>query len=113
MVQVVQVIGILFALFAMFNVYLSYKHNTIKTYSFLFWSLVWLVTLVVAAYPQILRLISDVFQIGRSIDTLIYTSIVVLFYLIFKVFVKINTIEKETTKLVRLLALQEKKEKKL
>lgn len=107
MVQVIQILGVLFATFALLNVYLSYRKNAITTYSFVLWSFVWCATLVVALYPNILRFVSNIFQIGRSIDALIYISIVVLFYLIFKVFVRLDDMNREMTKLVRLIALQD------
>ena len=106
MVQVIQILGMIFAVFALLNVCLSYRKNTITTYSFILWSFVWFATLVVALYPNILRHVSNVFQIGRSIDALIYISIVVLFYLIFKIFVRLDDTNREMTKLVRLIALQ-------
>ena len=107
MVQIIQTVGVLFGLFALINVYLSYKRNIIRTYGFLFWELVWISTIAVAVYPSILRIISDVLQIERGIDSLIYVSIVVLFYLLFKLYVRYDALEKEITKLVRMISLEQ------
>lgn len=107
MVQVIQFVGVIFGVFALLHVYLSYKKNVIKTYGFLFWSLVWLSTIAVALYPNMLQIIASAFEIQRSIDALIYLSIVVLFYLIFKLYLRFDDLERESTKIVRMIALAE------
>ena len=107
MVQMIQIVGVVFAFFAFLHVYISYKKNIIKTFGFLLWSGVWFCAVVVSLYPDVLKVFSRFFQIGRSIDVLIYTSIIVLFYLIFNLYIKYDSSEKQLTKIVRLIALKD------
>lgn len=107
MVQIIQFVGVAFGIFALLHVYLSYRKSVIRTYGFLFWALIWLSTIVVSLHPDVLQLIANAFEIQRSIDALIYLSIVVLFYLIFKLYLRFDDLERESTKIVRMIALAE------
>jgi len=42
--------------------------------------------------------------IGRGVDLAIYVSVICLFYLVYKLFIKIQSLERQITLLVRKLA---------
>ncbi|MBU1854341.1 MAG: DUF2304 domain-containing protein, partial [Nanoarchaeota archaeon] len=56
--------------------------------------------------------LSGFFGIGRPIDVVIYASIIVLFYLIFRMYVKIESMEQNITKVVREVTINNPKKKK-
>ncbi len=58
--------------------------------------------------PQTLGFISNLLGISRPVDVIIYLSIAVMFYLIFRLYVKIETAEQEITKIVREKAIKRK-----
>jgi hypothetical protein len=57
--------------------------------------------LVVFWQPATASYLANFLGIGRGADLIVYLSVVVIFYLLFKIFVRINKIEKEITKVVR------------
>jgi len=107
--EIISIIMIVFALFAYAAVVHRVRKGEITKGEFIFWSVVWFGVIIVALIPSFASAIADFFGIGRGVDVLIYVAILVLFYLIFRVYVKLEKIEQEVTLLVRKIALSKKK----
>jgi hypothetical protein len=74
-------------------------------FKFIFWGIFWGLALVFIWLPTgTLDSIGKFFGVGRGIDLLVYLSIIVLFYSVFRLNNRIDKLEKEITKLVRELA---------
>lgn len=109
---VLQIIGIVFAVFALSRAVLRYKDHSIKTNELIFWALIWGGVICVAVFPGIFVTLSKFLGIGRGVDTLVYTGMIILFYLLFRMYVKVESQQKEMTKLVREIAIQNPVQKK-
>lgn len=109
MVSILQVVVVLFVLFALSRVILRFKDKNISVYGLLFWLLVWLGVTLVLFIPSMTQPIARLLNIGRGIDVAVYLSIVLLFYLVFRIYIKIDKTEHEITKLVREIAIKKKK----
>jgi len=107
--QIIQIIGILFALFAYSRTSLRFKDKRITAKEFLFWTIVWVGVIIVAIIPGVMSGLSRFLGIGRPIDIIVYASIIILFYLIFRIYVKIEDVEQNITKIVRETAIRRKK----
>lgn len=107
-----QLIGIIFALFALSRVFLRYKDKSIKAIEFFFWSVVWIGVIALALFPGIFTALSKFIGIGRGVDILLYFGMIILFYLIFRLYVKIENQKKELTLLVREFAVRKGEEQK-
>lgn len=99
--MIFEIIVVLFVLFAWSRVLLRFRERKISRWEFAFWSILWLVVLVVLFIPSVTQPIAKILNIGRGIDVVVYLSIVLLFYLVFRIYVKIEGIEQEVTKVVR------------
>ncbi len=110
--EIIQIVIIIFALFALSRVILRFKDNKLTRNEFFFWLVIWVAVIVISIIPNITGIISHPFGIGRGIDLIIYVSIIGLFYLIFRLYVKLESVEKEITALVRRIALDKKEKKK-
>ncbi len=110
--QIIQIIIILFGLFAFSRTFLRFKESKINRFSFLFWSVVWISVIIVAIIPATTRIFTKISGVGRGVDFLVYTSIIILFYLVFKLYVKIEKIEQEITEIVKNISLKELKRRK-
>jgi len=97
--MIIQILISLFALFALINV--------IKTKKYL-WSIFWLAGGLIVWWPNLTNIIATNLGIGRGADLIFYISIILLFYLIFKIYIKIEKIERNITKLTRKDALDNK-----
>jgi small membrane protein len=110
--QLIQILIIVFALFALSRVFLRFRDNKLTKNEFLFWTLVWLAVVVFAFMPQVTSIVSSILGIGRGVDLVIYLSIIVLFYLMFRLYVKVDSIRKDITQLVRKFAIEDEDAKK-
>ncbi|MBU1018874.1 MAG: DUF2304 family protein [Patescibacteria group bacterium] len=102
-----QVVIAVFVLFALSRIYLRFKEGELSVSGFIFWLIVWLLIGVVGFWPGTTQNVADFLGIERGIDSVVYFSIVVIFYLIYKIFVRIEHLERDITKVVRDNALDE------
>ena len=102
--EIIQILIIIFALFAFSRSVLRIKEKSITKYEFLFWSAIWVIVIIVASLPSITDFFTKPLGIARGIDVAIYISIILLFYLNFRLYVKTEQNNQELTKIVRELA---------
>ncbi len=114
--ELIQIFGIIFSLFAWSRAFLRYKDKKVSARSLFLWSVVWVSIIVVALYPELISSAANFLGIGRGMDVLIYVSIIVIFYLMFRLYVMMDAQNQEITSLVREIAInnpeKKKKEKK-
>ncbi|MEM3373704.1 MAG: DUF2304 family protein [Candidatus Woesearchaeota archaeon] len=106
---IIQIIAILFFSFAASRAILRAKDKKITLLELFFWLGIWIGLIFVVFFPNILTKVASFIGIGRGVDVLVYSSIVILFYLLFRLYVKLEEVEMEITKLVRENALRKKK----
>lgn len=106
-----QIILILFVLFALSRTALQFRKGKLPLPWFLVWVLVWIAVGVVAALPETTSRLAALVGVTRGVDLVVYVSIAVLFYLVFRVLVKIETLEQHITRVVRQVALDESEKK--
>ena len=107
-----QVIIILFALFAMSRAFLRFKDTKLSLGEFCFWMLIWVVVVIGVLQPSIVTPLSSFLGIGRGVDLVVYISVVLLFYLLFRVYVRITSMERSITQLVRSQAINTVKKRR-
>lgn len=105
----VQLIFSVFLLFAASRVFLRLKDGSLTLKSFIFWFSLFIVALIGVFEPELTTLIAQKLGIMRGSDAVIYASIILLFYLIFRTNVMLENLRHDLTKLVRLIALNQKK----
>jgi small membrane protein len=104
MIEPIQIVFILFALFG-----LRYSEGQIKSKEFAFWLVLWVAAIVAIAIPRTVSYISNTFGIGRPADLVIYVAVILLFYMVFRMYVAIDNIEQKITTVVREVAIKRKK----
>ena len=109
MVSVIQIMASIFSLFALSRVILRAKDKKITNNELIFWLGIWISFIVIVLFPDIMSYIAIKLGISRGTDVILYGSVGVLFYLIFRLYVKIEETEREITTLVREKALEKKK----
>jgi hypothetical protein len=96
-----------FVLAALAKVIHSYRQRRMAPLDFLFWGLVWVGTATVIVFPDATSLVAHLLGIGRGADLIIYVSLLVSFYLIFRLYVALARLEQAITALVRANALEQ------
>lgn len=101
-----QLLFTLFILFALSRAVLRFRESKISFLGLLGWTFLWLWVGIIIWIPGVTTHIAKILGIGRGADLIIYGSIITLFYLIFRIYVKLEDIERQITQLARKFALQ-------
>ena len=76
---------------------------------FLFWFAFWILSaILIIALKFLDRFVADLGFSGSGIEVLLYLSVAVLFYFVFRLRLKLEKIEKDITKVVQNIALKNK-----
>lgn len=104
-----QIIIIFFALFVLVRVLVRYIQKTISFKEWLFWTILWIASGVAAALPATTDQLAFTLglETGRGVDLAVYSSIPVLFYIIFRLYTRLDQMEKNITKIVRAIAVKD------
>lgn len=101
-----QVILVLFALFAITRTVKQYRKQKVSTHWFLLWNGLWVLVIGVALYPRTADAVAKLVGVERGADLALYVAVVVLAYLVFRLFVRQEETERSITQLVRRVAIQ-------
>ena len=110
--EFIQIAGVVFALFAISRGYLKFRKKRLSLQGYLAWSILWLAVIVIAVLPSSTGFLAGWLGIGRGIDVVVYLSIILLYYLIFRVYLKMEELRKDITTLVREIAYKSAKKKR-
>ena len=107
----IQIILGLFLIFALSRVILHLRDGGLSLGAFLFWLALWTLAIISVLRPDFTSFLAGKIGIGRGADAVIYISIAILFYLVFRINVILENLRQEITKLTREFALKEKEKK--
>ncbi|HLD18140.1 MAG TPA: DUF2304 domain-containing protein [Patescibacteria group bacterium] len=97
---------IAFALFAFWRAWTQFHlHQTARGW-FILWTAVWAGVIAAAAFPSWTDAVAAASGVERGADLAAYASIVILFYAVFRLFVRVEQADRNLTRLVRSLALE-------
>src|SRR3989344_20471 len=111
MLSLIQIVLVIFLFFALSRVVLRFRGGVVSLTGLLFWSGLFILAIVAVLIPDITSKIAKAAGIGRGADPVIYASIVLLFYLIFRLHIFLEDIKSDITEIVRKLALKDIKSK--
>ncbi len=102
----------LLSLIAIVSVIRKRREHFVGPLGAMLWIIFWVAFVGVVSLPSITQTVADIIGIGRGVDLVMYVSIALLFFLVFKLHIKIEKIQRHVTKVVRERALKENVEKK-
>ena len=105
----IKIIFTIFALFAWSRAFLRFRGRKINTKEFIFWTAVWFLAIIAVLIPGKTTLLAKLLGMERGFDAMIFIAVIALFYTVYRLYVKSNESEMETTKLVRQIALSQVK----
>ena len=110
--KIYQWLVIFFAAFALSRVAMQKKQKNFSWNEFFFWMIIWFGLIIVAFSRNILQYIANFLEIDRGVDILIYASIVLLFYMVYRLYAMVDRQHQEITTLVSKIAIEKAKNKK-
>lgn len=108
----VQIILFMFVLFAASRAVLQFRGGTIRFGALTFWLMIWVVALIAIFYPEETTRLAKLLGIGRGVDVVVYASIAILFYLVFRLHVYLENIRTQISALIREISIKEVKKGK-
>ena len=107
MLIIFQILFIIFAIFAVSNVLARNKKGILGPKAVIFWIIFWILAVFVVFWPNSSSILAGYFGIGRGTDLVVYISLVLIFYLLFKLNIKLDSLDCDITKVVRKVALNQ------
>jgi hypothetical protein len=107
----IQIVLVGFAVFALSRVVLRFRKGGLPVVHLVTWFLFWAAVIVAVIRPATTSAIANRVRVGRGADLVMYLSVVVLFYSLFRMFGKIEELERQITRVVRAAALKEMDER--
>lgn len=101
-----QILLLLLIVFTFSRTVLRAKEGKVMLGEFIFWFSLWASGLILVIWPNTATIVADKIGVGRGADAVIYTSLVILFYLLFRTHVELENLRHEITKLVQEIALR-------
>lgn len=106
-ISITQLFLTVFLLFALSRVVLRYKSSELSLFGFLFWSGVFGAATVVVLFPGITSGVAAALGIGRGADAVVYLSVSLLFYLVFRLYIFVEDLRHDITEIVKRIALKD------
>ncbi|MBU2566464.1 DUF2304 domain-containing protein [Patescibacteria group bacterium] len=98
LIQVLLIFGFCFAIWITWK---RYGQNAISLKEAILWSILWLGGVSVTLIPKITERLALLFGVGRGVDLILYLAVAIQFFLIFKLFVNNEKLERILTKIVQ------------
>lgn len=92
------------ALVAIIYLYQRISQNK-SPMSYILWGIIWFFIIIFAFVPELSSHIAGFFGISRGLDFLVIVATLLMFYLIFKLYMRIDKLQQDMTKIVREIAL--------
>lgn len=106
MLTTIQIVLLISTIFALSRVILRLREKVIPVKTALFWVFIWSAAIIGILLPKTTTKIASIFGVGRGVDVIVYISLVLLFYLVFRIYVKIQDIHQEITSIIRRTAIE-------
>ena len=107
MITPLGIITAIFALAFVARILDRFKKQFITRREAVLWSLLWLGVGFLALFPDIIHPLAVALDVDTGTDLVFFVSILIIFWLMFRIFVRIEKIERGITKVVREIALSE------
>ena len=102
-----QIIALIVIAFFLSRLFWQKQKKQVNANEFIFWLIFWiLAATAIISLKWIDKLVANLGFSGSGIDILFYIAVIILFYLIFKLRLRLVKIEKDITKLVRNIAIK-------
>jgi len=105
----IQILIILLSIFTIGKLIFDFKKSKISAPIFLFWLSLWILVLLFVSLPQFVHFLEDILLgSGRGVDAIVYFSIILIFFVLFKIINRLEKTRREITEIVRSNALKKK-----
>ena len=105
LIQYILILAIVLILSQTLN---KFRAKNISLREFLFWVIFWLLVAAAILMPKATVFLANYLGVGRGADLVVYASLIFVFYMIFRLFVRQQKIERDISKIVEEVAKKDK-----
>lgn len=91
----------LLSLIAIVSVIKKSREHFLGPLGAFFWIIFWIAFVSIVSVPNITQRIADMIGIGRGVDLVMYISLAVLFFLVFKLYIKVEGVKRNIAEVAR------------
>ena len=102
----IQVVILLFCFYALIIAWRRQSQGKLPRISAALWTLLWIAVGAVVMRPESTTFLANRLGVGRGVDLVTYLALLFIFFLLFRLFTRIEELERDITRLVRELALE-------
>ncbi|MFA6593831.1 MAG: DUF2304 domain-containing protein [Candidatus Buchananbacteria bacterium] len=106
--MLIQIILLIIIAVIVLRLAVKYRAKELPGKQFISWLVFWLAASAAVIWPQLTVNIANRVGVGRGSDLVVYLALIFLFYILFRLFLRIEKLEKNLTKVARAEALKEK-----
>jgi hypothetical protein len=107
MISVAQLFLLSLAVLAMGVAVLWFRQRKIGGIAILLWLFLWTGFAVVVLFPESAVVLAHLLGISRGVDLALYLSVILIFFLLFRIYVRLEQVDRQITQIVRAVALRE------
>jgi len=111
MILVLQVTVIIFSFIMIYFALLHYKRGELNKLEFYSWTIIWMGTMVIVAFPDVLRKYSQTFAVSRLFDLMILGGFILVITMVSISYIKTRRMEQKFEEFIRREALKDVKKK--
>lgn len=105
----IQILIVMIAIAAVVKAWRAYAGGQMDKRKVIGWTILWLVGVTIILLPDTTSWFAERVGVGRGVDAVVYVSVVVLFFTLFQTSRKVDKLERQLTKLVRAIAIDNAK----
>ncbi|MEA4957877.1 hypothetical protein SDC9_29489 [bioreactor metagenome] len=104
-IKLFQILVVIIAILAILLVFNRFHKKKTSVTTFVLWVLLWILLAIFAIVPESSTKIASVIGIGRGLDLIIIFGVIGSYYLIFRVYMKLEKLDQDITELVRKISI--------
>lgn len=108
MLMLYQIIGIIVGLLGIMVTVIRFRDGKMSLGMLMVWSVIWIIVIGISFYPESTGFFASITGIGRGLDLILIVGLIGCYYLIFRIYNMVESIEEEITELVREIAIERK-----
>lgn len=101
-----QILFILVGIIAILIVFERFHNKKISVQTLLLWVVLWVLLIIFAITPDAASFLAIFFGMGRGLDLVIIFGIIGAYYLLFRLYLKLEKIDQNITELVQNIAIE-------
>ena len=105
MLSYIQILATLISFLALASLFASYRRGALSLRRLAAWFVLWLIVIVVVFHPAFSDVVAVFLGVSRGTDAAFFIAILLIFYVIFRLLMQIESLEQNLTKIVREIAL--------